>query len=134
MANGFVLLGAEVELVIDDVAAEQVEGEVHFASGGLAVTVAMTGELLSIALGEADEGGVLDEDAIERTAREPAGGRVVTPAQVDQAKDEEAFHAAFGAVDPLMQSLRADLLGRRVLAEGADELVDGRPPGGDGIE
>jgi len=53
---------------------------------------------------------------------------------MNQALNEEAFHTAFGAVDPLMQSLRADLLGRRVLAESADELVDGCPPGGDGVE
>ncbi len=53
---------------------------------------------------------------------------------MNQALNEEAFHTAFGAVDPLMQSLRADLLGRRVLAESADELVDGCPPGGNGIE
>ncbi len=37
VADGFVLLGAGVELMIDNVAVEQIEGEVHFAAGGFAV-------------------------------------------------------------------------------------------------
>lgn len=53
---------------------------------------------------------------------------------MNQALDEEAFHTAFGAINPLVQGLRADLIGRRVLAEGADELVDRCTPGGDRIE
>lgn len=134
VANGFVLLGAEVELVIDDVSAKQIEGEVDFASGGLAMAIAMTWKVISIALGKADEGGILDEDAIERTAWKAVGGRAIALAQMDQALDEEAFDTAFGAIDSLVQSLRADLISRRVLAEGADELVDRSPPGGDRIE
>jgi hypothetical protein len=52
IANGFVLLGAEVELVIDDVSVKQIEGEIYFASGGLAMAVAMTWKVISVALGK----------------------------------------------------------------------------------
>ena len=116
VADGFVLLGAEVEFVIDDVPVEQIEGEIHFAAGGFAVPVAMPREVLRIAFGKADEGGVLDEDAVERTAWRAVGGRAIAPAHVDEAQDEEAFHPAFGAIDSLVQGLGADLLERSVLA------------------
>ena len=98
------------------------------------MAVATTWKGFRVAFGKADEGGVLNEDALKRTARKAVGSRPVALAQMDQALDEETFHAALGAVDTLVQGLRADLPGRSALAEGADELVDGCTPGGDGVE
>jgi len=131
---GLVLFGAEVELVVDDFSAQQVEGEVHLASGGGSAGVAMTGEGDAIGFWKTDEGRVLDEDAPEGTGWGGSGLPVFPPAYVNQAEDEEGFDAAFGAVDALVECLRADVEMRGLMSYGDDELVDGGPPGGNGVE
>ena len=60
-----VLFGGVVQLAVEDVASQQVEGQVNLAAGRVAAGVAVSGKLLRIALGKAQRGGILDHDPPE---------------------------------------------------------------------
>lgn len=69
-AYGFVLFCGGVECVGEALTSEEIKGEIDFESCGGAVVVAMGGKGFCIVFGHGLEGGVFDEEALDRAVLE----------------------------------------------------------------
>ena len=75
VGEGLVGVPGVVEVAGEDVAAEQVAAQEALAAGGFDPSVAVVGEVDGIAPGHGDDGGILDDDAVEGGVLEPCENR-----------------------------------------------------------